>query len=54
MSLGTGIGKLQSRLFCIDHLGGFNDLILAATLRGVEMGLIETGIPFNIGGINVA
>src|SRR5689334_6717408 len=39
MSLGTGLGKLQGRVFRIGHLGHFNDLMLAGTLCGVEMGL---------------
>ena len=39
MSLGTGLGKLAGRVFRIGHLGDFNDLMLAGTLAGVEMGL---------------
>jgi len=54
MSLGTGLGKVQGRVFRIGHLGDFNDLMLAGTLSGVEMGLIAAGIPFNKGGINAA
>ena len=54
MSLGTGLGKVQGRVFRIGHLGDFNDLMLAGTLSGVEMGLIGAEIPFNQGGINAA
>ena len=54
MSLGTGLGKVQGRVFRIGHLGDFNDLMLAGTLSGVEMGLIAAQIPFNKGGINAA
>jgi alanine-glyoxylate transaminase/serine-glyoxylate transaminase/serine-pyruvate transaminase len=54
MSLGTGLAKLQGRVFRIGHLGDFNDLMLAGTLCGVEMGLEAAGIPFNKGGINAA
>lgn len=54
MSLGTGLGKVQGRVFRIGHLGDFNDLMLAGTLCGVEMGLAAAGIPFNRGGINAA
>lgn len=54
MSLGTGLGKVQGRVFRIGHLGDFNDLMLAGTLSGVEMGLIAAGIPFKRGGINAA
>ena len=39
MSLGTGLGKLKGKVFRIGHLGDFNDLMLAGTLGGVEMGL---------------
>ncbi len=54
MSLGTGLAKVQGRVFRIGHLGDFNDLMLAGTLSGVEMGLAATGIPFNKGGISAA
>lgn len=54
MSLGTGLAKVQGRVFRIGHLGDFNDLMLAGTLSGVEMGLAAAGIPFNKGGINAA
>jgi alanine-glyoxylate transaminase/serine-glyoxylate transaminase/serine-pyruvate transaminase len=39
MSLGAGLGKLKGTVFRIGHLGDFNDLMLAGTLGGVEMGL---------------
>jgi alanine-glyoxylate transaminase/serine-glyoxylate transaminase/serine-pyruvate transaminase len=54
MSLGTGLAKVQGRVFRIGHLGDFNDLMLAGTLSGVEMGLAIAGIPFTTGGINAA
>ena len=54
MSLGTGLGKLKGRCFRIGHLGDFNDLMLAGTLSGVEMGLELAGTPFRKGGINAA
>ncbi len=54
MSLGTGLAKVQGRVFRIGHLGDFNDLMLAGTLSGVEMGLAAAKIPFNRGGINAA
>jgi alanine-glyoxylate transaminase/serine-glyoxylate transaminase/serine-pyruvate transaminase len=44
MSLGTGLGKLAGRVFRIGHLGDFNDLMLAGTLCGVEMGLRIAGV----------
>jgi alanine-glyoxylate transaminase/serine-glyoxylate transaminase/serine-pyruvate transaminase len=51
MSLGTGLGKLKGKVFRIGHLGDFNDLMLAGTLSGVEMGLALAGIPFSKGGV---
>jgi alanine-glyoxylate transaminase/serine-glyoxylate transaminase/serine-pyruvate transaminase len=54
MSLGTGLGKLKGKIFRIGHLGDFNDLMLAGTLSGVEMGLAAAGVPFKRGGILAA
>jgi alanine-glyoxylate transaminase/serine-glyoxylate transaminase/serine-pyruvate transaminase len=54
MSLGTGLGKLKGKIFRIGHLGDFNDLMLAGTLGGVEMGLAAEGIPFTRGGVTAA
>jgi alanine-glyoxylate transaminase/serine-glyoxylate transaminase/serine-pyruvate transaminase len=51
MSLGTGLGKLKGVSFRIGHLGDFNDLMLAATLSGIEMGLALAGVPFAPGGV---
>src|SRR3989454_734304 len=45
MSLGTGLGKLAGKVFRIGHLGDFNDLMLAGTLAGIEMGLALAGVP---------
>jgi alanine-glyoxylate transaminase/serine-glyoxylate transaminase/serine-pyruvate transaminase len=50
MSLGTGLGRLAGRVFRIGHLGHFNDLTLAGTLAGVEMGLARAGVPHTAGG----
>ena len=49
MSLGAGLGKLKGRIFRIGHLGDFNDLMLAGTLSGVEMGLRLAGVPIEPG-----
>ncbi|MBV9860354.1 MAG: aminotransferase class V-fold PLP-dependent enzyme [Alphaproteobacteria bacterium] len=54
LSLGTGLGKLKGRIFRIGHLGHFNDLMLAGTLSGVEMGLHRAGIPHRSGGVSAA
>jgi alanine-glyoxylate transaminase/serine-glyoxylate transaminase/serine-pyruvate transaminase len=54
MSLGTGLGRLKGKVFRIGHLGDFNDLMLAGTLAGVEMGLVKSGVPFARGGVAAA
>lgn len=54
MSLGAGLGKLAGRAFRIGHLGSFNDLMLAGTLCGVEMGLRLAGVPHRDGGVAAA
>lgn len=54
MSLGSGLGKLQGKAFRIGHLGAFNDLMLAGTLAGVEMGLVLFGVPISRGGVDAA
>jgi alanine-glyoxylate transaminase/serine-glyoxylate transaminase/serine-pyruvate transaminase len=54
MSLGQGLGKLKGKLFRIGHLGAFNDLTLAGTLAGVEMGLKLAQVPFSPGGVTAA
>ncbi len=54
MSLGNGLGKLQGKVFRIGHMGDFNELMLAGTLSGVEMGLSLAGVPFKKGGVMAA
>ena len=54
MSLGAGLGRLKGNVFRIGHLGDFNDLMLAGTLSGVEMGLAAAGVPFTRGGVTAA
>ena len=54
MSLGNGLSKLAGRVFRIGHLGDFNDLMLAGTLSGVEMGLGLAGVPHARGGVQAA
>lgn len=54
MSLGAGLSKLAGRVFRIGHLGSFNDLMLAGTLSGVEMGLELAAVPHTRGGILAA
>ena len=44
-----GLGKLAGKVFRIGHLGHFNDLTLAGTLAGVQMGLQLAGVPIEPG-----
>jgi alanine-glyoxylate transaminase/serine-glyoxylate transaminase/serine-pyruvate transaminase len=54
LSLGNGLGKVQGKVFRIGHLGDFNELMLAGTLCGVEMGLSLAQAPFVRGGVAAA
>jgi alanine-glyoxylate transaminase/serine-glyoxylate transaminase/serine-pyruvate transaminase len=54
MALGTGLGQLADKVFRIGHLGAFNDLMLAGTLSGVEMGLRLANVPHRAGGVLAA
>ncbi len=54
LSLGTGLGRLAGRVFRIGHLGFMNDLTLAGTLCGVEMGLAVSRVPHKSGGVAAA
>jgi alanine-glyoxylate transaminase/serine-glyoxylate transaminase/serine-pyruvate transaminase len=54
MSLGMGLAKLKGKVFRIGHLGDFNDLTLAGTLAGVEMGLELAAVPHRKGGVQAA
>jgi len=54
ISLGNGLSKVADRVFRIGHLGDFNDLMLVATLAGIEMGLTKAKVPYNCGGVAAA
>ena len=54
MSIGAGLSKLVGKVFRIGHLGSFNDLMLAGTLSGIEMGLSLAGVPHKEGGVTAA
>jgi len=54
MSLGSGLSKVADRVFRIGHLGDLNDVTLAGTLSGVEMGLQLAGVPSRKGGVQAA
>ncbi len=54
MALGGGLGKLEGRVFRIGHLGDLNEVSLAGTLCGIEMGLRMAGVPHRAGGAQAA
>lgn len=54
MSLGASLGKLAGRVFRIGHLGHFNDLTLAGTLAGVQMGLQLAEVAIHPSGVDAA
>jgi alanine-glyoxylate transaminase/serine-glyoxylate transaminase/serine-pyruvate transaminase len=54
MSLGAGLSRLAGSVFRIGHLGHFNDLSLAGTLSGVQMGLELSGLPAARDGVSAA
>jgi alanine-glyoxylate transaminase / serine-glyoxylate transaminase / serine-pyruvate transaminase len=54
MSLGAGLTKLAGKVFRIGHLGHFNDLTLAGTLAGVQMGLVRSGVKIDPSGLQAA
>jgi alanine-glyoxylate transaminase/serine-glyoxylate transaminase/serine-pyruvate transaminase len=54
ISLGNGLSKVADKVFRIGHLGDFNDLMLVATLAGVEMGLKKADVPHTTGGVGAA
>jgi alanine-glyoxylate transaminase/serine-glyoxylate transaminase/serine-pyruvate transaminase len=54
MSLGAGLSKLAGRVLRIGHLGHFNDLTLAGTLAGVQMGLQLAEVAIHPSGVDAA
>lgn len=54
MALGSGLGRVAGEVFRIGHLGDMNDLMLLATLSGVESGLALHGAPIERGGVLAA
>ena len=49
ISLGAGLGQLAGKVFRIGHMGDTNSLQLAGALSGVEMSLLDAGIPLTLG-----
>ena len=54
MSLGGGLQRLTDKVFRIGHMGDISDLMLTASLTGVEMGMAMTQIPHSEGGVCAA
>jgi alanine-glyoxylate transaminase/serine-glyoxylate transaminase/serine-pyruvate transaminase len=54
MSLGNGLGPLADKAFRIGHVGDFNDLMVAGTLSGIEMGMKACEVPHASGGVEEA
>ena len=54
MSLGGGLQRLTDKVFRIGHMGDISDLMLTASLTGVEMGMAMTQIPHSEGGVGAA
>jgi alanine-glyoxylate transaminase/serine-glyoxylate transaminase/serine-pyruvate transaminase len=54
LALGQGLSRLKGTIFRIGHLGQCNELVLLATLSGIEMGLGGLGIPHQRGGVHAA
>ncbi len=50
LALGGGLARLAGKVFRIGHMGDSNDLMIAGTLAGIEMGLQAAGVPFKASG----
>jgi alanine-glyoxylate transaminase/serine-glyoxylate transaminase/serine-pyruvate transaminase len=48
-SLGLGLNKVAGKVFRIGHLGSFNEIMALQALAGVEMALMDAGIPIEAG-----
>ena len=49
LALGVGLGRIKGRVLRIGHIGALNELEVLATLGGVEMALVESGVPLTLG-----
>src|SRR5580704_4619010 len=49
LSLGTGLNKLNGKVFRIGHLGWLNEIMVMQALCGVELAMRDVGIPFEPG-----
>ncbi len=49
LALGVGLSQLKGRVLRLGHLGALNELEVLAMLGGVEMALVECGVPLALG-----
>ena len=49
LSLGVGLGRIKGKVLRIGHLGALNELEVLATLGGVELALVESGVALELG-----
>jgi len=49
LSLGSGLNKVNGKVFRIGHLGWLNEIMVMQTLGGVELAMRDVGIPFEPG-----
>ena len=49
LSLGAGLSKVAGKVFRIGHLGYVNEIMVLASIGGVEMALLDCGLPIKAG-----
>ncbi len=49
MSLGIGLNKVAGKVFRIGHIGHFNEIMMLQAIAGIEMALMDVGIPIQAG-----
>lgn len=49
MSLGTGLSKVAGRVFRLGHIGYVNEIMVLQALAGIEMALMDIGVPIEAG-----
>lgn len=54
VSLGGGLGRLESKAFRIGHMGDINEPLILGALGSVEAALRACGIPHSSGGVETA
>ncbi|HLV25200.1 MAG TPA: aminotransferase class V-fold PLP-dependent enzyme [Gemmatimonadales bacterium] len=55
LSLGGGLARLAGRAFRIGHMGDVNELMLLGALGGVELAMMDAGVPITAGsGVSAA